>query len=129
MRAPKVMRLLGLGMLAVAALALPHDATAADWCEGGVCQEWEARYDNGGASTLAVDSLGNVYVTGYSTGSGTGYDYATIKYDSDGNEQWVARYDGPANENDKAFALAVDGLGNVYVDRKSVVSGQRVYSG
>jgi len=32
------------------------------------------------AHVLALDSQGNVYVTGYSTGSATGYDYATIRY-------------------------------------------------
>src|SRR6185436_12614191 len=42
-------------------------------------------------------------------------DWATIKYSSDGKEQWVVREDGPAHGEDKATAIAVDGSGNVYV--------------
>jgi hypothetical protein len=64
---------------------------------------------------MAVDSEGNVYVTGWSVGDGTETDYATVKYDSSGNELWVARYDGPANRSDKAYAIALDSEGNVYV--------------
>ena len=79
---------------------------------------WVAQYDNGSsdyARALAVDDAGNVYVTGRSYGSGTDYDYATVKYDPDGNELWVQRYNGPVNSNDYAYALAVDASGNVYV--------------
>jgi hypothetical protein len=83
---------------------------------------WVARYNGPGngddqASALSVDATGNVYVTGYSRGSaGLGsLDYATIKYDSSGNEIWAARYNGPGNEDDQASALAVDPAGNVYV--------------
>jgi len=69
-----------------------------------VTEAWVARY-NGPASTpdaahaLALDTSGNVYVTGESTGLGTGLDFATLKYDSGGNPLWVARYDGPASGN------------------------------
>jgi len=72
---------------------------------------------NGGdfARAVAVDNSGNVYVTGWSTGSGTGPDYVTIKYAPDGTEQWVRRYNGPGNGVDDAYAIAVDGSGNVYV--------------
>jgi len=91
-------------------------------------QAWVARYDgpaNSGAvaSALAVDGSGNVYVTGSSTGSGTGGDSVTIKYGPDGSQEWVARYDGPASGDDAGGGLAVDGSGNVYVTGRSAGSG------
>lgn len=91
-------------------------------------QQWVARYNGPGdsydfAAVLAFDGLGNVYVTGGSTGSGSSRDYATIKYNSNGVEQWVARYNGPANSDDAAQGLGVDGLGNVYVTGGSTGSG------
>ncbi len=83
-------------------------------------QLWVARYDGpaGGedqALDLALDSSGNPYVTGWSQGNGTGRDYATVKYDPNGNQLWVARYDGPASGEDLAYAAAVDYSGDIYV--------------
>jgi uncharacterized delta-60 repeat protein len=91
-------------------------------------QQWVARYEGPGgsddvATAIALDESGNVYVTGYSFGSGINYDYATIKYNSAGQQQWVARYDGPANSDDKAAAIAVDGFGSIYVTGSSYGSG------
>jgi uncharacterized delta-60 repeat protein len=87
---------------------------------------WVARYNGPGnyddnAIAIALDAAGNVYITGYSYGSGTSYDYdyATIKYDTAGNELWVARYNGPANRSDYANAVALDVNGNVYVTGES----------
>jgi hypothetical protein len=86
-------------------------------------EEWVARYDGGSgdaATALAVDSSGNVYVTGQSWSAKTSnYDYATVKYNTVGQEQWVARYDGPANDYDYPTGIAVDNSGNVYVTGES----------
>ncbi|MBI2303338.1 MAG: SBBP repeat-containing protein [Chloroflexi bacterium] len=106
--------------------------TASDYVtikyNSGGNQVWVARYNGPGndaddVQAMAVDSSGNVYVTGQSIGSGTGYDYATVKYDSGGNQVWAARYNGPGNASDYAYALAVDGAGNVYVTGISYGSG------
>ena len=92
-------------------------------------QLWVQRYNGPGnnsdyATALSVNDSGNVYVTGYSPGgSGTGNDYATLKYNSSGVEEWVQRYHGPGNSSDYARSIAVDASGNVYVTGESFGSG------
>jgi uncharacterized delta-60 repeat protein len=89
---------------------------------------WTNRY-NGPASSddfprrLVLDAGGNVYVTGNSTGNGSDYDYATLKYSSAGVPLWTNRYNGPGNGSDFARAVAMDANGNVYVTGYSAGSG------
>jgi uncharacterized delta-60 repeat protein len=64
---------------------------------------------------IGVDLQGNVYVTGESILQASYFDYATIKYDSSGTQQWIQRYNSPSSGEDRAYDLAVDKLGNVYV--------------
>jgi hypothetical protein len=83
-------------------------------------QLWAARYNGprnlyDGSIAFAVDGSGNAYVAGSSQGCGSGYDYVTFKYDDQGNRLWIARYNGPGDDNDTASAIALDGSGYVYV--------------
>jgi uncharacterized delta-60 repeat protein len=88
---------------------------------------WVARYDGPSsgfdeARAIAVDADG-IYVTGTSTGDGTRADYATVKYDLSGRQEWVVRYDGPAGRFDEPRGTALDGAGGICVTGFSVGSG------
>ena len=82
---------------------------------------WTNRY-NGPANSedevwaLAVDSGGNVFVTGQSyAGVGECCDYTTVKYSNTGVPVWTRRYNGPGNSADIPHAIALDTGGNVIV--------------
>jgi len=119
----KVRRFTLLSLLFLLLFLLPGRLSAVD-----VIEEWVARYNGSGnyddyAQAMVVDDLGNVYVTGYSHGIDSHRDYATTKYDADGIEQWVARYNGPGNYHDTPWAIAVDAFGNIYVTGCSYGNG------
>lgn len=85
---------------------------------------WTARY-NGPDTTIGsydepwaivVDHQGNVYVTGESYSPTTGFDWATVKYDSSGRMEWVKRYDGILGSTDEnSYDLTLDHSGNIIV--------------
>jgi uncharacterized delta-60 repeat protein len=109
--------------------AMPLDYATIKYSPDSNQPVWIARYngpDNyvDAALAIAVDSNDNIYVTGQSTGVGTGYDYATVKYSPDSNEAvWVARYNGSGNGDDIAKAIAIDSGDNIYVTGESWGSG------
>lgn len=81
---------------------------------------WMARYDGPARSeeevaAITTDAAGNVYVTGTSCSDENcdASEFATVSYNSNGQQRWVQRYgNGFINV---AAAIAVDGSSNVYV--------------
>lgn len=84
-------------------------------------QDWVQRYnnspvdDNDEASDIAIDSAGNIHVTGTSVGKTTGPDFYTISYDPAGATLKSWRTDGPSHEGDYGNGVTADGQGGVYV--------------
>jgi hypothetical protein len=83
-------------------------------------QSWVGIYDIpeqvGGATRVATDDAGNVYVTGIGP-DGFNSDIITIKYTSAGTVSpgWPVRYQGPLAGPDAPTGIAVDSQDNVYV--------------
>jgi len=80
---------------------------------------WQ-QYYNGNAngddvpSAIDIDASGNVYVTGTTYGGWTLTDIATIKFDNNGNQQWVKKYNFN-NKVEVATDIKVDNVGNIIV--------------
>lgn len=86
--------------------------------------QWTGTYTSaaGGHSrptAMAIDGTSNVLVTGWA-GRGAGpSDYATVKFDTAGNQLWARTYNGSGNGSDEANSIATDTAGNVFVTGES----------
>ncbi len=97
-----------------------NDAFIAKYDSSGN-RQWGQQFGTTGddlAMRIAVDSAGNAYVTGYTTGNlgGTNagnYDIFIAKYDTSGTQQWVKQL-GTSGE-DYAIGIALDASGNAYI--------------
>jgi hypothetical protein len=84
-------------------------------------QAWVARYNNAAenkddmAFALTLDKNdGSVYVTGESDGGISKMDIVTVKYNTAGDLQWVARWDNTAFKGkDAGYAIALNLTGTV----------------
>jgi WD40 repeat protein len=71
-------------------------------------------YDVANAVTIAPD--GDILVAGFSDGTGTYWDVATLAYDPiTGKQRWVERWDGMDNSTDEARALIVNDADCLFV--------------
>jgi hypothetical protein len=110
---------LGNVYMAGACISNPSDYVTIKYSPSGDTL-WVRQYNGPGgiddyATAIAIDITGNIYITGASIGAGTSYDFATVKYNSSGVQQWISRYNSAPSGNDYGYAIAVDGLNNVYV--------------
>jgi len=80
-------------------------------------------YSSDSAHAIAVGPDGNIYVTGGSYASARKQEFATIAYNSSGNELWIERYDGTGYGDDFAMDILVDSTRNVYVTGPSMMKG------
>ena len=82
--------------------------------------EWVPRFNSPGnyndyVTDMAIDKSGNVYLTGYVQVNDTDQNFVTIKYNTQGVEQWVKYDNGPDHREDKPTAIGVDNNGNVII--------------
>ena len=86
-----------------------------------VTEQWAKTYNLTGSSSgdvsygIATDNSGNSYVTGSVVNGTQQIDYATIKYNAVGAQEWVRTYNGSSSTSDYASDITVDTEGNIYV--------------
>ena len=103
-----------------------NDYLTVKYNASGVLQ-WTASYNYSSnqvdqANSIGIDGSGNVYITGQSDNDATtnvNDDYATVKYNSSGTQQWVMRYNGGGSGTDRAMKIAVSTGGNSYITGRS----------
>lgn len=98
-----------------------------------ITQKWSATFNyqtnlSDAADAVAVDSAGNVFVTGYVTKAAGNSDIVTLKYNAAGAQLWTKLYDGPPARNDRGSAVVVDASGNVYITGASTEKYGNVYN-
>lgn len=87
--------------------------------------KWQAQYngkgnDEVGAILVTID--GQCYVSGVSQVNESSTVYHTIKYGSDGMEEWARSYSLLNSLKDEVFHLQEDGSGSVYLSGRSLAT-------
>ncbi len=95
-----------------------YDILTIKYNTDGVLQ-WAVTYDGQNkddkGNAVAVNSAGDVFVTGNITVSPGGKDIITIKYNASGITQWVKTFNGTGDSTDEAKAIIIDDINNIYI--------------
>jgi hypothetical protein len=76
-----------------------------------------------GGDLVALDGLGNVYVSGVRKTFAGDLDMLTMKYSSGGVRRWLKGWSGGGPHNDESYGLALGTNGGVYVTGRANASG------
>jgi hypothetical protein len=99
-----------------------RDAFVRKYDSNGTAQ-WTRQFGTGQhdfSTGVSADTLGNVYLSGYTGGTLGGgpalasTDAFLVKYDATGSLQWTRQL-GAAADEERGYAVDVDGTGNVYL--------------
>ncbi len=97
---------------------------------GQVNEAWVQRFTsdstrNEVVNDMFVDPQGNVYVTGSQRQTTANLDIqaVTVKYNSQGVQQWIQNFVDPAGHGASCRAIHVDGAGDVYVTGDNGIYG------
>ncbi|MCH8331058.1 MAG: SBBP repeat-containing protein [Bacteroidetes bacterium] len=82
--------------------------------------EWSTRFKSIRSVTvngIDIDDFGNVFITGKADTTGILFaqDMLLIKYDTNGNEDWLRLLDGPDSSSDESKAVVVDQDNNILI--------------
>lgn len=90
-------------------------------------EQWVRRLVDGQSQTaeaLAVDTAGNIYVTGYQKQFSAGGDVVTVKYSPNGDSLWKQIYASPGGNN-QPNDITIDASGYIYITGASWVTAQQ----
>ncbi len=93
-----------------------------------VSENWVVRFTSDSirdeaVNDMFIDAQGNVYVTGSQrrTSANLDIEAVTVKYNSQGIQQWIQNYHAPANNGAFCRAIHVDAEGYVYVTGENAI--------